>query len=82
MASARLRRACRRECEIRRPMPDPLAEGARESPLTPLPSGGPGALEQNEPTVGTGSVFAIGCTIATLLVIFVGIAVFILLRVL
>ncbi len=82
MASARLRRACRRECENRRPMPDPLAEGARESPLTPLPGGDPGALEQDEPTVGTGSIFAIGCTIATLLIIFVGIAIFVLLRVL
>lgn len=35
-----------------------------------------------EPTVGTGSVVAVGCSVATLVVILVGIGLFVLLRLL
>lgn len=57
-------------------MTDPEAEPA-PPPAVPVP-----ASSAEEPTVGTGSVFAVGCTVATLVVILVGIGLFVLLRVL
>lgn len=46
------------------------------------PAAPPEAAVAEEPTVGTGSVFAVGCSIASLVVILAGIALFVLLRVL
>ncbi len=58
-----------------RPEPEPAA------PLPPATATGLHPTGEDESTVGTGSVFAIGCSIASVLAILVGIGV-LLLRVL
>ena len=59
-----------------------------DQPLAPErgePTAGQAAVRpstvEDESTVGTGSVFAVGCSIATVLLILLGVAVFVLLRI-
>lgn len=52
----------------------------RHEPAVPADSGASRANDGDEPTVGTGSAVAVGCTAATLVVILVGIAVLLLVR--
>ena len=56
------------------PNPDPLSGGAGSAP--PVPVG----TRPEDATVGTGSIFAIACSVLALLGILVGVAVFVLLR--
>ena len=59
-------------------MSDPEPEPQSTAPLPPATATGEHLAAENESTVGTGSVFAIGCSIATVLVILVGIGVLLL----
>ena len=61
-------------------VPPPEPESAVPQP--PATATGLHPTGEDESTVGTGSVFAIGCSIASVLVILVGIGVLLLLRVL
>lgn len=57
-----------------------MAPGGEAPAPPPRAAERPGA--EAEPTVGTGSVVAIGCTVATLAIILVGVAVLLMVRLL